>query len=366
MRKIMGKLFLKTILLIIPITLISACELVAIPTTPIYTLAPPVETVTRTPLTTPTRFVEITTSTPTKTGTPPPTTTPLPLPTHSGSGGGVIVYCYQPMTGDSLHQIYAINLDGSDNRKLIQASVGLNHHDWSPDGQKIAAVGYVAFSTWSIYAYDLVSGDLVRLTTTSGVLDSEPAWSPDGSSIAFTRMSSDQESRSEVWIMNADGGNQHWIGVEGFAAKWSPDGRRFIYSSNRSGNYEIYTSNIDGTDERQLTFTSTDETFPTWSPDEGRIAFSASTGEWNTVENASTYEIYVMDADGSNLHQLTDNASFDGNPRWSFDGRYITFSSDRSRTGHWEIYVMNADGTNVRRVTTTPSIATAINPVWRP
>jgi len=265
-----------------------------------------------------------------------------------------------------LHQIYAINLDGSDNRGLIQASVGLNHHDWSPDGQKIAAVGYVSSSTSSIYVYDFATGDLARLTTTSGVSDSEPSWSPDGNSLAFNRFRSDQESRAEIWIMNADGSDQHWIGLEGFAAKWSPDGNRFIYSSDRSGNYEIYTSNVDGTDEQQLTRSSADETFPNWSSDGSQIAYSASTEEWNTVENASTYEIFVMDADGSNVRQLTDNASYDCNPRWSPDGTRIIFSSDRGEIGHWEIYVMNADGSDVRRVTTTPSNATAINPVWRP
>jgi TolB protein len=360
----MIKLSFKTILLVIPITLVSACESVATPAPP--TSIPPTNT--------PIPLVETITPTPTETSTPLPmstampisTSTPTPQPTHTGSGGGVIAYCYQPMTGGSLHQIYAINLDGSDNRKVIQASVGLNHHDWSPDGQKIAAVGYVSSSTWSIYVYDFATDDLARLTTTSGVLDSEPSWSPDGSSIAFNRFQSDQESRAEIWVMNADGSDQHWIGVEGFAAKWSPDGNRFIYSSDRSGNYEIYTANIDGMDEQQLTQSSTDETFPTWSPDGSQIAYSASTGEWNTIENTNTYEIFVMDADGANVRQLTDNASYDGNPRWSQDGTRIIFSSDRGEIGHWEIYVMNADGSDVRRVTTTPSSATAINPVWRP
>jgi Tol biopolymer transport system component len=131
--------------------------------------------------------------------------------------------------------------DGSDNRSLIEASVGLNHHDWSPDAQKMAAVGYASQSTWSIYVFDVDDGNLTRLTNTSGVWDSEPSWSPDGTRIAFTRIYPDQDEREEVWVMDADGGDQHWVGVEGLAAKWSPDGSRFMYTSNRSGNYEIYT-----------------------------------------------------------------------------------------------------------------------------
>jgi Tol biopolymer transport system component len=297
-----------------------------------------------------------------------PTATP-PLPTSSPSlplGGGVIAYCYQPMTGGSLHQIYAINADGSDNRRMIQASIGLNHHEWSPDAQKIAAVGYADPSTWSIYVFDADGSDLTRLTNVSGVLDSEPSWSPDGAKIAFTRIYPDQDNREEIWVMKADGSDPLWIGVEGLAAKWSPDGSRFIYTSNRSGNYEIYTADIDGTDEQQLVSTSADESFPTWSPDGRQIAYSASTGEWNTIENSQTYEIYVMDADGTNVHQLTHNTAYDGNPRWSPDGSLLVFSSDLAETGHWEIYVMNADGSSVKQVTHTPSNATAINPVWRP
>jgi TolB protein len=279
-------------------------------------------------------------------------------------GGGVLAYCYQPESG--LHQIYTINADGSGNSKLINARIGLNHHDWSPDALKIAAVGYIDDTTWSIHVFNADGSNLIRLTGTTGVWDSEPAWSPDGTRIAFTRTYPNQNGRDEIWVMDADGSDQRWIGVEGFAAKWSPDGTRFVYVSSRAGNYDIYTVQGDGTDERRLTDTSANEAFPTWSPDGSRIAFSASTGKFNTIENTRTYEIFVMNADGTGAQQLTNNDVYDDYPRWSPDGRLIAFGSDRSASQHWEIYVMNADGADVRRVTTTPSNATAINAVWRP
>jgi TolB protein len=337
------------------------------PTTVAATATSTLPTVTPVPPTqTPIPPTETSAPTPTEGATPLPTGIPTSSPLLTGRGGGVIAYCYQPNTDSSLKQIYAINADGSDNRSMIEASVGLNHHDWSPDAQKMAAVGYASQSTSSIYVFGVEDGNLTRLTNTSGVWDSEPSWSPDGARIAFTRIYPDQGKREEVWVMDADGGDQHWIGVEGLAAKWSPDGSRFIYTSNRSGNYEIYTSNIDGTNERQWTNTSANESFPTWSPDGSRIAYSASTGEWNTMENTTTNEIYVMDAEGTNVHQLTDNTAYDSYPRWSPDGSLIVFSSDRAETGHWEVFVMNADGSSVRQLTHTLSNATAINPVWRP
>jgi TolB protein len=281
-------------------------------------------------------------------------------------GLGDIAYCFQPMTGNSLHQIYTINLDGSENRQLIQVGIGLNHHDWSPDGSKMAAVGYFSSSTWSIYAFDIDGTNLTRLTDLSGVWDSEPAWSPDSNRIAFTRVYPRENDREELWLMDADGGDQHWIGLEGFAAKWSPDGTRFIFTSNLSGNYEIYTSNIDGTDVRQMTYTEADESFPIWSPDGDQIAFSASTGQWNTFENMDTYEVYIMNADGTGVYKLTANDVFDIYPRWSPDGSSILFVSARAGSDHWEVFVMDLDGSSVRRVTRTPGEATAIGPVWNP
>lgn len=278
----------------------------------------------------------------------------------------VIAYCYQPLQ-NGIHQIYTINPDGGNNRKVIDASFGLNHHDCSPDGKKFAAVGYRGenFSTWSIHVFDAEGTNLKRLTAAEGLWDSEPIWSPDGEQIVFTRIYPNEGRREEIWLMNADGSNQHYLGVEGFAAKWSLDGERFIYTAKRNDNYDIYTCSIEGGDERKLTDTTANESFPAFSPDGRQIAYCASTGDYSSPDNAHTFEIYVMNSDGTGIRQLTDNDFCDMYPRWSPDGSRLAFASDRHETNKWEVYVMDPDGTNIQRVTNSPPGITAINPSWK-
>ena len=160
------------------------------------------------------------------------TTNAIPL---DGRGGGVVAYCYQPLSGPAVHEIYALNADGTGNVRISNAQVGLNHHDWSPNAQRLAAVGYPNQTTWSIYVFDSDGGNLTRLTSTNDVWDSDPSWSPDGAMIAFTRIYPAQGDRNEVWLMDAGGTNKRWNGVEGDGARWSPDGSHFVYSANPSG-----------------------------------------------------------------------------------------------------------------------------------
>ncbi|NQV02963.1 MAG: PD40 domain-containing protein [Bacteroidia bacterium] len=276
---------------------------------------------------------------------------------------GTIAYCYQPMTGGYQHQIWSIESDGSGNYKMIESTIGLNHHSWSPDGLKLAAVGYFPGTneTWSIHTFNADGTDLTRLTHTTGVWDSEPAWSPDGAKIIWTRIYPSQNMRNDVWLMDENGENQHYLGVEGFAPKYAPDGSLLVYCSNYSGNYEIYTCEPNGYNIVQLTFTPEDEWFPSWSPNGQMIIYCVSD---NT--GATSYEIRKMNADGTNQIQLTSNNWMDFYPRYSPDGSTIAFVSDASETDKWEVYVMDTTGNAIQRVTYSPDNVTAINPDWKP
>ncbi len=111
-------------------------------------------------------------------------------------------------------------------------------------------------------------------------------------------------------------------------------GAQIAFTSYRDGNAEIYVMDADGSNLRNLTRNPARDYAPAWSPDGGRIAF--------TSDRDGNWEIYVMDANGRNLRNLTKNASTDDAPSWSPNGEQIAFDSDRD--GNSEIYVMEADG----------------------
>lgn len=192
-----------------------------------------------------------------------------------------------------------------------------------------------------------------------------PAWSPDGEKIVFLH------GFSEIYVMKADGSDQTkltsgWdelpttLSTDGFTS-WSPDGKQIVFTSFRDGNAEIYVMNADGSDQTRLTNNPAGAILPSWSPDGTTIMYNA--------ERDGNPEIYVMNADGSGQTRLTINAGraedvdFSlGRPMWSPDGKQIVFET--LRDGNSEIYVADADGRGMVNLTNHP--ASDYAPVWSP
>jgi Tol biopolymer transport system component len=133
---------------------------------------------------------------------------------------------------------------------------------------------------------------------------------------------------------------------------------KIAFHSNRDGDFEIFVMNADGTQQTQLTHNDSQEFDPMWSPDGKQIGFSSIPAF--TREN--DFEIFVMKADGTGITQLTDNEAQDFGPIWSPDGKRIVFYSNRD--GPDDIYAMNPDGTHVTRLTTDAFVWTVT--AWSP
>jgi Tol biopolymer transport system component len=166
--------------------------------------------------------------------------------------------------------------------------------------------------------------------------------------IAFT---SNRTGNGDIYVMNVDGSGVTQL-TNGPAIDadpdWSPDRTKIAFTSNRTGNGDVYVMNADGTGVTQLTTSNAVDTLGSWSPDGTRIAFT-STRDGNP-------EIYVMNADGSGQTRLTNNPRIDADPFWSPDGTKIAFST--TRDGNSEVYVMNANGSNPTRLTNNAAVDT--------
>ena len=129
---------------------------------------------------------------------------------------------------------------------------------------------------------------------------------------------------------------------------------KIAFASYRDGNHEIYVMNADGSEQTNLTNNPAADEYPSWSPNGKKIAFG-SNRDGNT-------EVYIMNADGSNQTRLTDNPALDAFPSWSPDGKKIAFASYRD--GNMNVYIMNTDGSIQTRLTNNP--AHDVMPSWSP
>jgi Tol biopolymer transport system component len=165
--------------------------------------------------------------------------------------------------------------------------------------------------------------------TNDAVNDWSPAWSPDGTRIAFARFFDDNQF-TDLAVINVDGsGLQRLTTASGEYPTWSPDGARIAFATARDGNYEIYVMNSDGTGQTRLTNNPAYDMSPAWSPDGTRIAFDTQRDYVSPAEVGigPEFEIHLMNSDGSGDTRLTVNTQEDRFPDWGSNNT-IVFSQD--------------------------------------
>ncbi len=284
--------------------------------------------------------------TPSATPTLPPTETPLPTLPPLSSYRLLFV---REVNG--LPALFSSRGDGSDVRRLTPEGAPFTFPAWSPDGTRIAYTTLVD-GREQIFVANADGSNAQMALEMPNTRARAVSWSPDGRAIAF---SSDDVQVDDIFIYRFGEPTVQRItdgrGIETDPA-WSPDGTKIAYAadpSGRGGSLQIFVRDLtrEGRDAT-VQLTSSGQNFaPAWSPDGQFIAYASSQGRGS--------RIFVMRADGSDKRQLTfgDGGAENRDPCWSPDGRYLFFSSTRNG-GVLNLFSMTPDGGNVTQITNFP------------
>jgi Tol biopolymer transport system component len=278
--------------------------------------------------------------------------------------------------GRTCDQQYVMRVDGTEARRISDGRgkttcgwffpgdnrlffASTSAHDSTCPVKPDPSKGYVwPLDRYDIYTVNFDGSDLRRLTHYD-VYTAEGVMSPDGKKIVFTSL---KDGDLEIYTMNTDGTDvrrlTHTPGYDG-GAWWSPDGKQIAYRANhptdsaelaayralldqrlvRPSKVELYVMNADGSNQRQITHLGGANFGPSWTPDGKRIIFSSNYKE----PHSGNFDLFLVDSDGGNLEQITFDQAFDGFPMFSPDGKKLVWASNRNDNKAGETNLFIAD-----------------------
>ncbi len=231
-------------------------------------------------------------------------------------------------------------------RRIISGPGSIEGLDWTPDGRRLV------FSMWWASRITLqmipAGGGEPEPLVSAGENGTRPSVSRHANRLAYARSVEDYN----IWRIPGPKSNTRSLPPEKWIAstewdvepQYSPDGKKIVFSSERSGTHELWTSDVDGRALAQLTsLGGPPPGSPRWSPDSRWIAFDAP--------KSGNTDILVISADGGAPRQLTQDGTNNVRPSWSSDGKWVHFASNRG--GEWQVWKVSAQGGEAVQVTKT-------------
>ena len=252
--------------------------------------------------------------------------------------------------GGRFKDVYTMNADGTDVRRITNDNTLNLSPSWAPDGRGLVLTSYRRGNP-DLFSLALPAGRVTKLSSLRG-LNLGGHWAPDGRRIAVTI---EYDGNPDIALLNADGSllrrlTDHW--AVDVSPSWSPDGQQLAFCSDRSGAPQIYVMGVDGGAVRRVSTAGSYNTSPSWAPKGDHIAYASRV--------AGRFQIFTVKTDGSDVRQVTSSAGSNEDPSWSPDGRYLVFSS--TRRGPSMLYLADAAGAN--QVELTEGNGSDSSPSW--
>lgn len=281
--------------------------------------------------------------------------------------------------GNGCDRIYSMNVDGSDvkqisngegrttcafyfkgGKKVLYASTHLGGKECPPNPDFSKGYVWAVYPSFDIFTADADGKNIKQLTTEKGY-DAEATISPNGKKIIFT---SERDGDLELYSMDTNGKNVKRLtnepGYDG-GAFFSPDSKMLVYRGSHPTDpkliqrdkellaehlivptvFEIWVMNADGSNKRQVTKLNTASFAPFFTPDGKRIIFC--TNYFATDQRKRNFDLAVINIDGTGLERITFNETFDGFPMFSPDGKKLVFASNRNAKAQGDTNVFIAD-----------------------